>query len=96
MRNSICPECKTRLCAHGPQRPQKPLTPRQKELLSLLSGGLSNKEIATEMGISEGRAKTFLCRDILPRIGMTTRLEGALWARDHAELLKPTPPDGDV
>ena len=38
----------------------RPLTPRQEQILSLLTEGKSNKEIAEELGIQQGTVKQHL------------------------------------
>jgi DNA-binding CsgD family transcriptional regulator len=53
------------------------LTPRQYQMVELLSGGLTNKEIALAMGISDGTVKVYLSR--IPRhTGKRTRVGLAL------------------
>ena len=59
--------------------PRYPLTPREGQLVSLLSGGLKNKEIATRMGISEGTVKVYLSR-VFQKLGVKDRFELALYA----------------
>jgi DNA-binding NarL/FixJ family response regulator len=50
------------------------LTPREREVLSLLADGLGNKEIATRLGISEHTIK-FHIRSILAKLGASSRTE---------------------
>lgn len=57
-------------------------------MLILLAGGLSNKEIATEMGVTVGTAKQYLALFVFPPLGVTSRFEAALWALRNMELLK--------
>lgn len=51
-----------------------PLTARETEVLALLAGGAGNKEIATQLRISEHTAK-FHVSSILSKLGATTRTE---------------------
>ncbi len=51
-----------------------PLTTRETEVLGLLAGGAGNKEIATQLRISEHTAK-FHVSSILSKLGATTRTE---------------------
>lgn len=51
-----------------------PLTARETEVLGLLAGGAGNKEIATQLRISEHTAK-FHVSSILSKLGATTRTE---------------------
>ena len=80
----ICLECKSRVCEHLRKPPH--LAPREVKLLVLLAGGLSNKEIATESGLTEGTVKTYL-RSMFSKMKVATRLEAALWAVYNRELL---------
>jgi len=56
-----------------------PLTPREIEVLQLLSQGLSNKAIAARLGISEHTAK-FHVNSILGKLGASTRTEAVVAA----------------
>ena len=55
------------------------LTTRELEVLRLLGGGLSNKEIATELRLSERTARTHVS-NILAKLGLRSRTQAALWA----------------
>ncbi len=61
------------------EAPGEALTPRELEVLQLLSGGLSNKQIADRLGISEHTAK-FHVNAILGKLGAQTRTEGVVRA----------------
>ena len=50
------------------------LSPREREVLQLVAHGLENKQIATELGISEATVKTYL-RGIFERTGASGRAE---------------------
>jgi two-component system, NarL family, response regulator YdfI len=50
------------------------LTPREREVLQMLAGGLANKEIAARLNISDHTAK-FHVASILGKLGATTRTE---------------------
>ena len=54
------------------------LTPRQGELVSLLSQGLKNKEIAAYLGLSEGTVKVYLSK-LFQKVGAKDRFEIALF-----------------
>jgi DNA-binding NarL/FixJ family response regulator len=58
------------------------LTDREREVLQLVTRGLSNKLIARELGISEKTVKAHLTT-VFQRIGVTDRVQAAMWARDH-------------
>jgi len=54
------------------------LTRREGQLISLLSQGLKNKEIATALDISEGTVKVYLSR-LFQKVGVKDRFELALF-----------------
>ena len=56
------------------------LTPRQREVLALLSDGRSTREIARELGIAEETARNHI-RHLLRRLGARSRLEAVLEAK---------------
>ena len=59
--------------------PAAQLTPRELEILSLVGEGKANKEIATELTISERTARTHVS-NILRKLGLSSRTQAALWA----------------
>ena len=59
------------------------LTRRESEVCGLLSQGLSNKEIAKALFISESTAKVHV-RHILEKLGVRTRTEAALKAAEES------------
>lgn len=65
------------------------LTRREGQLVSLLSQGLKNKEIATALNISEGTVKVYLSR-LFQKLGVKDRFELALYG------LKNLTPGGGV
>ncbi len=58
------------------------LSPREREVLRLVADGLSNKAIASELGISEKTVKTHLT-SVFHRIGVRDRTAAAAWAHEH-------------
>ena len=56
------------------------LSPRQREVLSLLAEGQSNKEIAIALGVAPATVKTHVAQ-LLTAIGATNRTEAAARAR---------------
>jgi DNA-binding NarL/FixJ family response regulator len=65
----------------GPEPPQDatPLTPREREVATLLAEGLSNGEIARRLFISTKTASVHVS-NILAKLGMASRAEVAAWA----------------
>ena len=55
------------------------LTPREAEVLIKLSNGMTNKEIAQELGISYETVKEHV-QHILQKVGVTDRTQAAVWA----------------
>jgi len=57
----------------------EPLTERELEVLGLVGRGRSNKEIATDLGITERTARTHVS-NILGKLGLASRTQAALYA----------------
>ncbi len=55
------------------------LTAREKQILELIAGGQSNKNIARELNISDGTVKVHV-KNILRKLNLQSRLEAAVWA----------------
>lgn len=58
------------------------LTSKQAEVLDLVAQGMSNRQIARRLGISEKTVKTHLT-SVYATLGVTDRVQAALWARQH-------------
>ena len=58
------------------------LTARESEVLALICKGVSNKQIALDLYISENSVKTYIQRTYR-KIRVTTRTQAALWALSH-------------
>ncbi|MDE3723314.1 response regulator transcription factor [Nocardiopsis sp. N85] len=58
------------------------LTDREVQVLRLVAGGATNREIAGALHLSEGTVKNHLSR-ILTRLGLRDRTHAAVHARDH-------------
>jgi DNA-binding NarL/FixJ family response regulator len=60
----------------------EPLTDREKDVMRLLGQGMSNKEIGTELFITERTARTYVS-NILGKLGLASRTQAALYAVEH-------------
>jgi DNA-binding NarL/FixJ family response regulator len=54
------------------------LTPREREIASLIAGGASNKEIASRLGVGEGTVKAHLT-GVFRKLGFSDRLQLGLF-----------------
>jgi DNA-binding NarL/FixJ family response regulator len=57
----------------------KLLTPREEQVVALVADGLSNRDVASELGLSEHTIKKYLFR-IFDKIGVSSRVELVLYA----------------
>lgn len=62
--------------------PVEPLTERERDVLRLLGQGMSNKDIAAALFITEGTARTYVS-NILGKLELTSRTQAALYAVEH-------------
>ncbi|MFL5779632.1 MAG: response regulator [Chloroflexota bacterium] len=58
------------------------LTDREREVLALVAGGLSNRTIGERLGITERTARTHVS-NILAKLGLASRTQAALYAVEH-------------
>ncbi len=68
---------------HGIRATKQELTPREWEMLALVADAMNNREIATELGISEKTVKNTLS-NIFNKIGVEDRAKAARWYRENA------------
>lgn len=54
------------------------LTSREHEILKLIAKGLSNKQIARDLDISDGTVKVHV-KHVLKKLGLRSRVEAAVW-----------------
>jgi two-component system nitrate/nitrite response regulator NarL len=66
------------------------LTKRESQLVSLLSQGLKNKEIASTLSISEGTVKVYLSR-LFQKVGVKDRFELALYGLRNLQNMSGEP-----
>jgi DNA-binding NarL/FixJ family response regulator len=67
---------------HWPQQAVETLTDREKEVLTLLAQGLTNKDIAQSLFLSVRTIETHL-RNIYGKLNVSSRTEAVLWAVQH-------------
>jgi DNA-binding NarL/FixJ family response regulator len=60
------------------------LTPREEQVVAAVAEGLSNREIARELKLSEHTVKTYVFR-IYEKLGISTRVELVLYAVNHGD-----------
>lgn len=60
------------------------LTPREEQVVALVADGLSNRDVAGELGLSEHTIKKYLLR-IFDKVGISSRVELVLYAMSHGE-----------
>jgi len=58
------------------------LTPREEQVVALVADGLSNREVARELGLSEHTVKKYLFH-IFDKLGISSRVELTLYAMSH-------------
>ena len=64
------------------ERETPKLTPREREIVVLVAGGLTNKEIGATLFVSEHTVKNHVS-NIYRKLGMDERTQLALWAVRH-------------
>ncbi|MDP9863569.1 MULTISPECIES: response regulator [Streptosporangium] len=62
--------------------PVAPLTDREREVLTLIASGRSNREIARELAVAEKTVKTHVS-NVLMKLGVQDRTQAALYAVRH-------------
>nr|WP_258317050.1 two-component system response regulator NarL [Pantoea anthophila] len=81
---ALTPILVTRLRDARPARPRDitQLTRREREILQLISDGMTNKAIARKLTISESTVKVHV-KYLLKKMNLKSRLEAAVWALQH-------------
>ena len=73
----------------GPPKPEVDLSEREREILTLVAGGLSNAEIAQQLGVSVSTVK-YHVRGILSKLGAACRAEAVALALEQDLIPKST------
>jgi DNA-binding NarL/FixJ family response regulator len=63
------------------------LTPREEQVVALAAEGLSNRDIARELNLSEHTVKKYLFR-IFDKLGVSSRVELVVYAMNHGNPLQ--------
>lgn len=66
------------------------LTVRERDVLAQIADGVTNRQIASRLGITERTARTHVS-SILAKLGLTSRTQAALWALQHGPPATPPP-----
>jgi DNA-binding NarL/FixJ family response regulator len=64
------------------------ITPKEREVLSLIGGGLTNAEIARSLFVSEGTVKTHV-NHLFAKLGLRDRAAAVVLAHDHDLVRRP-------
>ncbi len=72
---------------HAGAKAARRLTPKELQIVALISEGCKNREIATQLGTKEQVVKNYL-RSIYGKTGVSDRLELALFTVHHQALAK--------
>lgn len=65
---------------------KKDISPAEQRIITLVSRGMSNKEIAAELSLSEGTVRNYLS-NILEKLNLRDRTQLAIWAIQSGTML---------
>lgn len=63
----------------APRGALEELTPRERDVIVLVAEGVTNRQIASRLGVTERTARTHVS-NILGKLGLVSRTQAALWA----------------
>ncbi|MDD5242248.1 MAG: response regulator transcription factor [Sulfuricella sp.] len=66
----------------APEEEKEKLSPREKEIITLLARGASNKEVARTLNVAESTVKIHV-QNILKKLNLTSRVQAAVYAVEH-------------
>lgn len=70
-----------------PGEEHEKLSPREKEIITYLARGASNKEVARALGVAESTVKIHV-QSILKKLNLTSRVQAAVYAVEHGLVAK--------
>ena len=70
-----------------PAEEHEKLSPREKEIITLLARGASNKEVARALGVAESTVKIHV-QSILKKLNLSSRVQAAVYAVEHGLVAK--------
>ncbi|MCE5180659.1 MAG: response regulator transcription factor [Betaproteobacteria bacterium] len=73
--------------APQPGEEHEKLSPREKEIITHLARGASNKEVARALGVAESTVKIHV-QSILKKLNLTSRVQAAVYAVEHGLVPK--------
>jgi DNA-binding NarL/FixJ family response regulator len=68
-----------------PKKDPTHLGPRELQLVELIRQGLTNKEIAYEMALTQGSVKEYIHR-IFEKLHVRNRTALAMWSQNHTSI----------
>lgn len=84
----LSPQIAASLLGARPTTTRKPLlTRREEQIVRMIAGGMSNRQISRDLGISEKTVKTH-CSRLFQRLGVTDRTQAAVWATRNLDDLE--------
>jgi DNA-binding CsgD family transcriptional regulator len=84
---TICFSCRKTKHSETMPEPGTPLSFRERQILTLLSAGINNKEIAARLILSEGTVKVYVSR-LFAKTGATSRHDLAMYVmRDRLDAI---------
>lgn len=81
-RRWLDPDLELRAAELGSRPPRIALSPRERKVVALVAQGLRNREVAAELGVTEGTVKVYL-HSIFDKLGVASRTELALRAAEE-------------
>ena len=89
-RGEVVVECGLRGRRRGAEPVETPLTPREADVVSLITQGFDNFSIARETSLSINSVKTYI-RSAYQKMGVSSRSQAVLWGVRHGYLDEPAP-----